>query len=105
MRVIPGPAENFHEREESDRFEVGTGSTLIQNATIWTGTGNGTEIVFGDLLLDRGLVMGVGEIPQSSISRAFNLTVIDANGAWVTPGLGRTIRFLVFDAPERYLSS
>jgi hypothetical protein len=55
---------------------------------------NGTEIVYGDLLLDRGLVRGIGEIPQSYISQATNLTVVDADGAWVTPGLGKIIRII-----------
>jgi hypothetical protein len=55
----------------------------------------GTEIVYGDLLLDRGLVRGIGEIPKSYILQATNLTVVDANGAWVTPGLGKIIRILI----------
>ncbi|KAJ7448178.1 hypothetical protein FB451DRAFT_1375446 [Mycena latifolia] len=48
----------------SDRFVEGTPPVLIQNAKILTGARNGTEIVFGDILLDKGLVLGVGYIPQ-----------------------------------------
>ena len=63
---------------------------------IWTGARNGTEIVYGDVLLDKGLVVAVGYIPpslldsvvsQSSSSTTDFLRVEDLGGAWVTPGL------------------
>ena len=60
---------------------------------IWTGARNGTEIVYGDVLLDKGLVVAVGYIPPSlldGISQSSTtdfLRVEDLGGAWVTPGL------------------
>jgi hypothetical protein len=89
-KASPGPSASFLEREVSDRFEPGTKSTLIRNATILTGGRNGTEVIFGDLLLDKGIVKGVGEIPDFRIARlSGDLTEVDANGAWLTPGLGQ----------------
>ena len=54
--------------------------------------GDGTEIVYGDVLLDRGLVMAVGYIPPSLLdsvmqSSSTEIRVEDLRGAWVTPGL------------------
>ena len=59
---------------------------------IWTGARNGTEIVYGDVLLDKGLIVAVGYIPPSlldgvSQSSTTDLRVEDLGGAWVTPGL------------------
>jgi len=92
QKASPGPHANFLIREVSDRFETGTKPTLIRNATIWSGGRNGTEVIFGDLLLDGGIVKGMGEIPDFRIARiADELTVVDANGSWLTPGLGYTL--------------
>ena len=59
---------------------------------IWTGARNGTEIVYGDVLLDKGLVVAVGYIPPSLLevarqSSRSEIRVEDLGGAWVTPGL------------------
>lgn len=94
LKSVPGPPTNFLAREISDRFEPGTKPTLIQNATIWTGGRNGTEIVFGDILLDGGVVRGVGKIPDDGIAslRAnFDLQEVNAMGGWITPGLGQEL--------------
>ena len=88
LKSLPGPPLNFEAREISDRYEAGTGPTHIRNATIWTGARNGTEIVYGDVYLEKGIVKGIGYIPQSTLDSAENLTVVDAKGGWVTPGLG-----------------
>ncbi|KAJ7866119.1 hypothetical protein B0H13DRAFT_2561581 [Mycena leptocephala] len=48
-----------------DRFVEGTSPVLILNAKILTGARNGTEIVFGDVLLDKGVILGVGYIPRA----------------------------------------
>jgi hypothetical protein len=91
LHAKPGPPHHFHRRQVSDRFEPGTPPTIIRNATLWTGARNGTEVVFGDLLLDGGIIKAVGYLPNRVIEKLgydsgfFN--VIDANGAWVTPGL------------------
>ncbi|KAF9569103.1 carbohydrate esterase family 9 protein [Agrocybe pediades] len=87
LHHIPTPPPTFHAREESDRFEQGTNATLIRNALIFTGRDNGTEVIKGDLLLDKGIVKGIGKISRRVIDNTPNLTVVDANGAWVTPGL------------------
>ena len=94
IRTPAGPPESFSTttRTENDRFVPGTPPVLLTNATIWTGTGDGTEIVYGDVLLDRGLVMAVGYIPPSLLdsvmqSSSTEIRVEDLRGAWVTPGL------------------
>ncbi|KAJ7464200.1 hypothetical protein B0H11DRAFT_2285094 [Mycena galericulata] len=70
----------------SDRFVEGTSPVLIRNAKILTGARNGTEIVFGDILLDKGVVLGVGYIPHALTVRP-NLKIVDAGGKWITPGI------------------
>jgi len=96
LNILPGPPVNFHAREVSDRFEPGTKPTLIRNATIWTGAHNGTEVIFGDILLDGGIIKGIGEIPDFRLAGVIDdLVTIDANGAWLTPGIGQSF-FLSF---------
>ncbi|KAJ3867935.1 carbohydrate esterase family 9 protein [Lentinula novae-zelandiae] len=85
LKQAPGPPPNFHRRRQSDRFAPGTKPTLIRNAMIWTGLNNGTKTVHGDILLDKGLIMGVGHFGTASYGS--DLTVIDARGRWVTPGI------------------
>ncbi|KAL7282640.1 hypothetical protein ACG7TL_004113 [Trametes sanguinea] len=84
--VAPGPAPGFRDRETSDRFENGTRPTLIKNATLWTGARNGTEVVYGDIFLDKGLIRGIGDIPEALYANK-DTYVVDAHGGWVTPGL------------------
>ncbi|KAI0751107.1 composite domain of metallo-dependent hydrolase [Daedaleopsis nitida] len=87
LRDAPGPSSSeFLTRERSDRYEPGTRATLIKNVTLWTGARNGTEIVYGDILLDRGLVQGIGYIPEA-LYVGKDTDVVDAHGGWVTPGL------------------
>jgi hypothetical protein len=90
LHDIPKVPEGFNKRKQSDRYDLGTGATLIKNATIWTGNQNGIEIVRGDILLDKGIVKAIGEIPPSALSQITSLTTVLANGAWVTPALGKT---------------
>ncbi|KAJ3802991.1 carbohydrate esterase family 9 protein [Lentinula aff. detonsa] len=85
LKLIPGPPPNFHRRRESDRFESGTKPALIKNAKIWTGLNNGTQILHGDILLDKGIIMGVGHFGTALYDN--DLTVIDAGGRWVSPGI------------------
>ncbi|KAJ7765048.1 hypothetical protein DFH07DRAFT_902839 [Mycena maculata] len=86
---LPGPPGSFLKREVSDRFEVGTNSTLILNTTMLIGQGNDTHILHGDLYLDKGLVKAIGSLSHLALvnGSVLNLTVINANEAWVTPGL------------------
>lgn len=80
------PPSDFLSRSASDRYVAGTPPTLIKNGTIWTGQVDGHEVIYGDLLFDKGIIKGVGEIEKSVIDSYSNLVVIDAKGAWVTPG-------------------
>lgn len=88
LKTRPGPPESFRKRQQSDRFEPGTWATLIRNARIWTAQSNGTHDLYGDVLLDKGIVKAIGNVPQIEITGIRNLTVVDAEGAWITPGLG-----------------
>ena len=65
----------------------------MHNARIWTGENNGTEIVHGDVFLDKGIIQGVGNLNLSALRYHVNglvargeLNVVDVRGAWVTPG-------------------
>jgi imidazolonepropionase-like amidohydrolase len=58
-----------------------SGPVLVQHATILTGSGS--RIENGDVLLEHGKVVAVG---QNLVAPA-NATRIDATGRWVTPGL------------------
>lgn len=79
---------DFHSRSRSDRFEEGTRPILIQNARIWTGNKNGTEVVHADILLDKGLIKSIGHLHDFSIQTyGKELDIVDAKGSWVTPGL------------------
>ena len=86
LDVLPGPPNNFHERTQSDRYEAGTPPTLIKNATIWTGNVDGHEVVVGDILLDKGIILEVGNIEESLLNSYKSLVTVNAGGAWVTPG-------------------
>ncbi|KAF9268942.1 carbohydrate esterase family 9 protein [Marasmius fiardii PR-910] len=91
LKTQAGPPTDFHSRSESDRFVRGTKPTLIKNANIWTGEENGTLVVFGDILLDKGLVKALGNVPESVLSQYEDgeeeLVVVDAEHRYVTPGI------------------
>ncbi|KAG2742359.1 hypothetical protein P692DRAFT_20879650 [Suillus brevipes Sb2] len=87
----PGPPPHFHARIQSDRYAENTKPVLVRNATIWTAANDGLEVLTGNLLMHRGLIKAIGNIPLSMIQQLelgnVNLEVIDAHGAWVTPGI------------------
>ncbi|KAI0311415.1 composite domain of metallo-dependent hydrolase [Amylostereum chailletii] len=86
----PGPSADFHERRSSDRYAPGTPATLIRNARIWTGGKNGTEVVEGDVYVDGGIIKGVGHLGRAMLAEVESrkeLVVVDAGGAWLTPGI------------------
>ncbi|KAF6761228.1 hypothetical protein DFP72DRAFT_959128 [Ephemerocybe angulata] len=87
LNLTPGPPSNFHERTESDRYEAGTKPVLIKNATIWTGRSEGLEVVKGDLFLVKGIIKAVGKVSDELVKKHKDVTVVDAGGAWVTPGI------------------
>jgi hypothetical protein len=86
LKILPAPPSNFHQRLYSDRFVQGTPPTLFRNATIWTGRISGNEVVAGDLLIDKGLIKAIGSIKSTTLTEYKDLVVIDAEGAWITPG-------------------
>ena len=92
LHVQAGPPEDFHSRTHSDRFEEGiTPPVLIKNAKIWTGRRNGTDVIRADILLDKGLIKRIGHLrglaAQLQLEYGKRLVVVDAKGAWVTPGI------------------
>ncbi|OSD06097.1 carbohydrate esterase family 9 protein [Trametes coccinea BRFM310] len=87
LTVKPGPPPDFHTRTHSDRFVPGTPPTLITNATIWTGRGNGLEVVHGDILLHGGIIRRVGHLQRSMLDEFGDLARIDAQGRWISPGI------------------
>ena len=86
LKVLPAPPSNFHQRTHSDRFAYGTPPTLFRNASIWTGRNSGNEVVAGDLLIDKGLIKELGFVDDATLAKYKDLVVIDAEGAWITPG-------------------
>ena len=91
--------KDFSDRKRSDRYEHGTNATLIRNAVIWTGRDNGTEILRGSILLDNGIVWRLGSAYEHLIRDDDDVTIIDANGGWVTPGLGESFHFVLAYVP------
>ncbi|KAI0769727.1 hypothetical protein BD413DRAFT_613748 [Trametes elegans] len=87
LHLRPGPPADFYGRSQSDRFQAGTAPVLIRNASIWTGFSDGLEVIRGDILLDKGLIKQVGHINSKTLASYNNATVIDAKGAWLTPGV------------------
>ncbi|KAJ7510409.1 carbohydrate esterase family 9 protein [Mycena galericulata] len=89
LQLPAGTPDDFHTRLESDRFVPGTRPHLIQNARLWTGRENGTEIIRGDVLIDKGLIKGIGHFGSAALGETYGseLVVIDAKEAWVTPGI------------------
>ncbi|KAG1827620.1 uncharacterized protein BJ212DRAFT_1256353 [Suillus subaureus] len=87
----PGPPPHFHARIQSDRYAENTKPILVRNATIWTAANDGHEVLTGDLLMHRGLVKAIGDVPLSMIQQLelenVNLEIVDVHGAWVTPGI------------------
>jgi hypothetical protein len=88
LNIVPAPPLDFHERNVSDRYDpvlAPKKPILIRNATIWTGeVAEGLEIVFGDILLDKGVIRSVG---STGYAISEDVEEINVNGAWVTPGL------------------
>ena len=97
LRVPAGPPKDFHLRDVSDRYTPGTPSTIIFNARIWTGKGNGTEVVDGFVWLKNGIVFAMGGLEEqervlgelrNSKEHSSLVRFVNAGWKWVTPGLG-----------------
>ena len=88
LQMQAGPPQDFHIRTHSDRFEEGTRPVLVKNGKIWTGGKNGTEVIQGDILMDNGIIKNIGYLQSGSLeSYGTRLMVLDAKGAWITPGI------------------
>jgi hypothetical protein len=87
IHTQPGAREDFHSRERSERFEPGTPATLIKNGKIWTGGDKGNEVIEADILLNNGIIKGLGYFTESELAQYTSLKVVDAKSAWVTPGI------------------
>ncbi|KAH9176445.1 carbohydrate esterase family 9 protein [Lactarius sanguifluus] len=90
LDTVPGPSSQFYSRASSDRYVPGTRATLVLNARIWTGGQNGTEIIEGHAYFDKGIFKGVGSLDVNAIKMLHSrdsLDIVDAKGAWVTPGI------------------
>lgn len=61
------------------------GDVFVSNARIWTVDGNNTEILQGNLLIEGGIIIGVGESVHPPDN--FHGARIDAAGRYLTPGL------------------
>ena len=61
-----------------------TGITVIQGATVITGTGS-PSIRNGSIVIDAGRIRDVG--PRNEVRVPNNAQVVDARGKWVVPGL------------------
>lgn len=104
LRMQTGPPKGFYKRSESDRFVHGTKPVLIQRGTVWTGLKNGTEVIRGDILLDKGIIQSVGHLHRSVLEAyGSDLVVIDAKNAWITAGI-IDIHSHLGDAPSPALS-
>jgi hypothetical protein len=87
LKLLPGPPDDFASRKVNDRFEQNTQTVWIKNATIWTGNDDGSEVLHSaDIILDNGLIRAIGDVEQLWGATYQGIEVIDANGAWITPG-------------------
>ncbi|KAG7096767.1 hypothetical protein E1B28_004178 [Marasmius oreades] len=95
LRIKPdGLMPNFTETHTSNRVhhrEI-VKSIVISNATIFTGIKDG-NIVRGEILLENGVVRAIGQHVPRDLVQAGHASVVDAQGAWVTPGLGVSVFF------------
>ena len=88
LNMQAGPSDDFWSRSASDRFEPETKPILIQDGKIWTGGKNGTEIIYGDVLLENGLIKSISRFSVESLQAyGSDLVVTDAKGSWITPGI------------------
>jgi len=88
LQMQAGPPQDFLSHSHSDRFEEGTRPVLVKNAKIWTGRRNGTEVIHSDILMDKGIIKSIGHLQGLSLGLyGERLMVLDAKGAWITPGI------------------
>ncbi|KZO93081.1 composite domain of metallo-dependent hydrolase [Calocera viscosa TUFC12733] len=84
LPLLPTPPADFAQRRVSDRFDPGTPPTLVVNGTIWLG---GDSVVQGDVYMDGGVIRAIGYVPEALYVDVPGVVVVQAQGAWVTPGI------------------
>lgn len=102
----PGPSPSFYSRAASDRYVPGTKPTLLKNAKIWTGGLDGTEVIEGDIFVDKGIIKsiapGLGGKTFSQEMRELvkngGVEIVDVDGAWITPGCVFSSNYYLFIA-------
>lgn len=88
LQQEPRPPPDFWKRSRSDRYESGTKPVLIKGGRIWTGRNNGTQVIHGDILMEKGIIKSVGKLGWLDLTTfGSDLQVVNAKGAWITPGL------------------
>ncbi|KAF8590883.1 composite domain of metallo-dependent hydrolase [Ramaria rubella] len=89
VKTRPGFPADFYTRTKSNRFQAGTRPTLIHNATIWTGEDSGKEQFMGDIFMDGGIIKWIGVTALEEVGNIYgdNVDIVDARGAWTTPGI------------------
>lgn len=88
LKLTATYSSTSYARKYSDRYVPGTPPVLIKRARIWTGGRNGTQVIRGDVLMDKGLIKSVGHLSQATLAKfKEDLVIIDANNSWLTPGL------------------
>ena len=80
LQLKPGPPADFYSRAQSDRYQPGTGPVLIQNAKIWTGEVGGSEVLRGDVLLDKGIIKTIGHVSNDILGKYADIAIMDVKG-------------------------
>ncbi|GAA5972136.1 hypothetical protein JCM8115_007136 [Rhodotorula mucilaginosa] len=93
LHVLPGPPDDFlTTRQKSDRVTDTTPHVLIKNARVWTGQvdadGKYQTLQNASLRLRYGLITEITEGGAAApAAEKEEETVVDAQGAWITPGI------------------
>ncbi|KWU41045.1 hypothetical protein RHOSPDRAFT_27892, partial [Rhodotorula sp. JG-1b] len=92
LHVLPGPPDDFlGTRQKSDRATDTTPHVLIENARVWTGKvdadGKYQTLQNATLRLRDGLIVEISEGGAAAPTAEKEETVVDAQGAWITPGI------------------
>jgi len=74
----------YFSRPPTSKFSLPPGNVFVSNARIWTVDTSDSEIVAGNLLIQDGVIVGVGQSVHPPDN--FRGTRIDAAGRYLTPG-------------------
>ncbi|GAA5993130.1 hypothetical protein JCM10908_001303 [Rhodotorula pacifica] len=94
LHTLPGPPDDFiKNRVKSDRVTDTTPHIIVHNARVWTGElvhsgGGGYQVLENATLeLRDGLIVGIHDNKDGRLSAGKDVIVVDAQGAWITPGI------------------